>query len=366
MVAGRSVAPVVVVSGALLLWVVRVAVVPGRPVVPVVVVSGRPVVRAVVVSGASLPSVVPVGVVSGAVRVAGPAAVGVRVSGLPPVRVAHAAPAAGSRRSPVPAGVVATTTRRSIRAVRSTTVHCGRSRAVRPRSSKPATDAVTPIPARPSGGEAAMLDELLSRLDRLRADADALGWRMEAAEAATPDQAGRDSTGTVTAVVGSGNEVVDVRLDPAWREALGAALPGAVLEAVDAAHSARREAFGAAFERAADTPRPDSGPACSADRTVHAGNGHSYRTPDAVERTIERLTAVRAATYAAGSRAGHVTVTADAGGNLLDVRYDHRWLVGAPGSAVGRETVEAIRAARVAAREAVDLRQRGRDASTGR
>jgi DNA-binding protein YbaB len=218
-------------------------------------------------------------------------------------------------------------------------------------------------------------DDLLGRLEQVHDEADILAQRVEAAQAAAAkSHSGADQTGTVSTQIDEAGRLREVALDRSWRNTIDPKeLGAAVQEAFGRAMSSRLETFGAALDAQEKVPPPPprspSGAQAELPRllqqaaTDDKGHGAALteiasflaEVNESLAQLDEQITAVTSATHAGRSKAGHVTATVTATGDLTGIRYDLRWLMNAHEFNIGRETVEAVRAAvRKAGQHSID------------
>lgn len=212
-----------------------------------------------------------------------------------------------------------------------------------------------------------MDNDPLEKLAVLRDQADSMAQKMEQAQAQGADLTGTDGTGSVTITMAAAGAVRAVTVDRAWRDRLGVTgLSAAVREAVEAATTARMEAWGDAFVEQGDSPDPPPRPMpLSFETTAHQLDELATGTMDggqrraaleellamaeAIERGIDQVSAQMHeyldATYTGRSRNGHVSVTLTGAGAVSEVKYDSRWLQEAHEVNIGRETAEAFQTA---------------------
>lgn len=191
-----------------------------------------------------------------------------------------------------------------------------------------------------------------------------LAQQLSAAQesAATPHE-GVDSAGIVAAYLDEEGRLRDLVVARDWRHHVEPdGLDDVVREAVTAALSARSETFGAAFQaqedglpplpRRAAAAQPDLSERLAQAAAADGGNAaftgladllaEVNRSLDQLDRHVEAAITAR---HNGRSRAGHVTATVTAAGDITGIRYDLRWLVKAHEYNIGRETVDAVRAA---------------------
>lgn len=208
------------------------------------------------------------------------------------------------------------------------------------------------------------IEELADRRDEF----DRMSQRLErAGTAAKGSFTGKDASGCVTVVVSEVGHFEDVRVTSDWREDLSpATLAGAVMDARTAAAMTRMGDWGNALANEMDGPPPTLRPmpplheslAGRIEEFVSSGAGPE-ETRAATEAmaeflrevlaSIDQATAeverVRRLEVAGASEGGHVRVVVTGTGDVTSVRYDEAWLERAHPVNIGRETVQAQRAA---------------------
>jgi DNA-binding protein YbaB len=212
----------------------------------------------------------------------------------------------------------------------------------------------------------------LEALASLRDRADRLVQTMAAAQEPAAAFTGADGSGAVTATVTGAGEVSEVVVDRAWRQRLGPdGLPGAVVQAVEAAMVARLQAWGEAFtapgQQPAARPMPLPGETVAARldelATVRMTSARGRAVlrellamAEAVERdideTAEQIRAQASDGFTGRSRSGEVSVRLAGDGSPVEVVFDRRWLRHAHEVNIGRQTVQAWQAAHRKASEA--------------
>jgi DNA-binding protein YbaB len=211
-------------------------------------------------------------------------------------------------------------------------------------------------------------DDQFAELAQFRDDLDVQAQKLDAAlKAAAGPFTGVDSTESVTVTVTEVGRVTAVTVEQGWRDELGVDMFGAaVLEAIHAAQAAYLDELTVAAAEQDEAPPPpvrplpapsetlaqqlqdlSSGPMSSDE--LQAGMvellGLLQSVSDSIDQVQAQVVAFTKATHTGRSRSGHVRVTVNGSGEILELDYDKRWLVNAHEYNVSRETQEACDAA---------------------
>ena len=202
------------------------------------------------------------------------------------------------------------------------------------------------------------------RLAELRDDLDLLDQTYgRAAEAARIPVTEYDRTGTVTVTVDADGALEKVSVAATWvRHYLPDELGLAVVEAMQAAAAARARAWGENLANAREphtvrpAPQLDTELAARVDdatargidpeETLGALRDLLRELNDAVDTATAQAESLRDAEFRAGSSSGHVTATVGGNGDLIALDFEQPWVETAHPTNLGRESTEAISAAR--------------------
>jgi len=202
----------------------------------------------------------------------------------------------------------------------------------------------------------------------LRDDVDRVTQRFERANAAATGLfTGNDQSGRVTVVVNEVGHFQDVRVSVDWRSDLEPAeLATAVQEAHIAAGMARMNDWGNALAEQMDSPAPQLRPLPPFHESLGAQLEEVVRrgtTPEetraitdaiaeflreiiaSVDEATEEIARVQRAEVSGTSEGSHVRVVVSGTGDFKGIRYDETWLERAHVVNIGRETVQAQKAA---------------------
>ncbi|MGW4946367.1 hypothetical protein ACWEOZ_32835 [Actinoplanes sp. NPDC004185] len=205
---------------------------------------------------------------------------------------------------------------------------------------------------------------MFSELRDLQQDAAVLAGRLQAAQAAVVEAAGRDPSEQVRVVLDALGRIAYVDVEPSWRSRVGLGdLTAAALAAYQEAGRRRLETW------AAEVNRPDAGselhrstPMPQADNqvtgsTIRPGSGPAdefshesirrlwYLLQDATDRLddVVREAAARSqAVYTGRDPAGHVTASLTGTGDLTDLTLDEVWAEKAGNHEIGTALTAAI------------------------
>lgn len=202
------------------------------------------------------------------------------------------------------------------------------------------------------------------RLAALRDDIDLLDQTYgKAAEASRIAVTEYDRTGTVTATVDADGQLQKVAIAANWtRHHQPAELGAAVREALDAVAVARAHAWGESIANAREpqavrpAPRLDTDLAAKVDAAQARGVDSDevlgalrdllLEMNEAVDTATAQADALATAEFRARSSSGHVTATVGGNGDLVALDFEQPWVETAHPTNLGRESTEAILAAR--------------------
>ena len=207
-----------------------------------------------------------------------------------------------------------------------------------------------------TGPGSGSLSDLLGQLAGLQREASDLEARLERAEAAASDTAGRDPSEQVRVTLTPAGRITATAIAPGWRSHLTTEeLGNAVLAASREAASRRAETWAGELSRSdgrttsdqdvatpkSTTPAYNSRPQAPNNDSIR---GLWYLLQDATDRldelASEATTRSQAVTTGSDS-SGHVTVTLT-GGNLSEVRFDPAWFARAGGREIGTAITAAL------------------------
>lgn len=191
--------------------------------------------------------------------------------------------------------------------------------------------------------------EELRVLAALRREADTLAYRLELAMDAVSHIEDRDDSGRVAVLLDADSRVRRIRLERDWRRVLRPAdLAGAVLAAYTRATERQLEAWAVALARPVDPDVPL--------RPVRTPEPHqpdqTWESPDRAWETLcrqlPRLAGIgaelarNAAAEVSGRDGDSRVTTRVAGGRLVGIEFDNRWLSRAGAADIGESTTHAV------------------------
>jgi DNA-binding protein YbaB len=210
-----------------------------------------------------------------------------------------------------------------------------------------------------------LIRDPLEHLARLQGESSEILGRSRAGTSAASTAHGTDETGAVTVTLDGDGRVVGVRLESDSKARLGPdGVGAAVRDAARAAALSRFTNWGEAYGGADTEPAgPEANSAAEVAVELERLIVHRRRTSEdisvalrellsmaeAIDRGIDdvsaRLQSATVAEHTGHNQDRQVTVTITGGGDVVDVRYDQRWLREAHEFNIGRQTVAAFRAA---------------------